>query len=84
MKARVFSAYIKEVDERYILFIVTEYFTKRYKFRPMPTVWGSKLPFNTVCGEYSSPAGGWVHTVGFSPSGDILAFASKEDKLESE
>jgi len=60
MKARVFSAYIKEVDER-----------------PRPSVWGSKLPFNTLCGEYASPAGGWVHSVGFSPSGDLLAFASE-------
>lgn len=50
----------------------------RRKFhRPAPTVWGEKLPFNTVCGEYASPAGGWVHAVGFSPSGDALAFASK-------
>lgn len=45
--------------------------------RPAPSVWGSKLPFNTLCGEYSSPSGGWVHSVGFSPSGDILAFTSK-------
>lgn len=44
---------------------------------PAPSVWGSKLPFNTICGEYSSPAGGWVHAVGFSPSGDVLAFASQ-------
>lgn len=65
MKARVFSAYVKEVDEK-----------------PVPTVWGSKLPFNTVCGEYASPAGGWVHTVGFSPSGDILAFASRSNHVE--
>ncbi|KAF8226787.1 actin-related protein ARPC3 [Tricholoma matsutake] len=64
MKARVFSAYIKEVDER-----------------PAATVWGSKLPFNTVCGEYASPAGGWVHTVGFSPSGNILAFASHDSSI---
>jgi len=64
MKARVFSAYIKEVDER-----------------PAATVWGSKLPFNTLCGEYTSPAGGWVHTVGFSPSGDILAFASHDSSI---
>ncbi|KAH0583701.1 Actin-related protein 2/3 complex subunit 1 [Termitomyces sp. J132] len=61
MKARVFSAYIKEVDSR-----------------PAATIWGSKLPFNTVCGEYASPAGGWVHAVGFSPSGDVLAFASHD------
>ncbi|KAF9026876.1 hypothetical protein BDZ89DRAFT_1134585 [Hymenopellis radicata] len=31
MKARVFSAYIKEVDAK-----------------PAPSVWGSKLPFNTL------------------------------------
>lgn len=64
MKARVFSAYIKEVDAR-----------------PTATVWGSKLPFNTVCGEYTSPAGGWVHAVGFSPSGDVLAFASHDSSI---
>lgn len=64
MKARVFSGYIKEVDER-----------------PGPSVWGSKLPFNTICGEYSSPAGGWIHAVGFSPSGDVLAFASHDSSI---
>ncbi|KAI0273451.1 actin-related protein ARPC3 [Gloeopeniophorella convolvens] len=64
MKARVFSAYIKDVDKR-----------------PAPTVWGEKLPFNTVCGEYSSPSGGWVHAVGFSPSGDVLAFASHDSTI---
>ncbi|KAK0496883.1 actin-related protein ARPC3 [Armillaria luteobubalina] len=63
-KARVFSAYIKEVDAK-----------------PPPTVWGSKLPFNTICGEYPSPAGGWVHSVAFSPSGDVLAFASHDSSI---
>lgn len=64
MKARVFSAYIKDVDKR-----------------PAATVWGEKLPFNTICGEYASPAGGWVHSVGFSPSGDVLAFASHDSSV---
>jgi len=64
MKARVFSAYIKDVDKR-----------------PPPSVWGEKLPFNTVCGEYSSPSGGWVHSVSFSPSGDVLAFASHDSTV---
>ncbi|KAF9029171.1 actin-related protein ARPC3 [Hymenopellis radicata] len=64
MKARVFSAYIKEVDAK-----------------PAPSVWGSKLPFNTLCGEYTSPAGGWVHAVAFSPSGDVLAFASHDSSM---
>ncbi|KAF8891183.1 actin-related protein ARPC3 [Infundibulicybe gibba] len=48
MKARVFSAYVKDIDAR-----------------PAATVW----------------AGGWVHTVGFSPSGDILAFASHDSSI---
>ncbi|KAI0053893.1 actin-like protein ARPC3 [Auriscalpium vulgare] len=64
MKARVFSAYIKDVDKR-----------------PAGSVWGEKLPFNTICGEYTSPAGGWVHAVGFSPSGDVLAFASHDSTI---
>jgi actin related protein 2/3 complex subunit 1A/1B len=64
MKARVLSAFIKDVDKR-----------------PAPTVWGEKLPFNTICGEYASPAGGWVHAVGFSPSGDVLAFASHDSSV---
>jgi len=64
MKARVFSAYIKDVDKK-----------------PAPSVWGEKLPFNTICGEYSSPAGGWVHAVGFSPSGDVLAFVSHDSSI---
>ncbi|KAI0032837.1 WD40 repeat-like protein [Vararia minispora EC-137] len=64
MKARVFSAYIKDVDKR-----------------PAPSVWGEKLPFNTICGEYGSPAGGWVHAVGFSPSGDALAFACHDSTI---
>lgn len=45
--------------------------------RPQPSAWGEKLPFNTVCGEFNSPSGGWVHDVAFSPSGDALAFASE-------
>ncbi|THG94365.1 hypothetical protein EW145_g8154, partial [Phellinidium pouzarii] len=64
MKARVFSAYIKDVDKK-----------------PQASVWGEKLPFNTLCGEYSSSSGGWVHSVGFSPSGDVLAFASHDSSI---
>ncbi|SGY16942.1 BQ5605_C012g07037 [Microbotryum silenes-dioicae] len=45
--------------------------------KPEPSVWGERLPFNTVCGEFASPAGGWVHGVAFSPSGDALAFVCK-------
>jgi len=64
MKARVFSAFIKDTDKK-----------------PQPSVWGEKLPFNTLCGEYASASGGWVHAVGFSPSGDVLAFASHDSTV---
>jgi len=45
--------------------------------RPEPTAWGEKLPFGTICGEFSSPNGGWVHDVAFSPSGNILAYTGE-------
>ncbi|KAJ2726028.1 ARP2/3 actin-organizing complex subunit Sop2, partial [Coemansia sp. Benny D115] len=61
MKARVFSAYIKGVDQK-----------------PQPSAWGERLPFNTLCGEFEAPSGGWVHGVAFSPDGESLAFASHD------
>lgn len=64
MRARVFSAFIKGIDER-----------------PSPGVWGERLPFGTICGEYKTPASGWVHGVGFSPSGDALAFVGHDSSL---
>lgn len=64
MRARVFSAFIKGVDQR-----------------PAPSVWGERLPFGTLCGEFASPAGGWVHAVGFSPSGNALAYAGHDSSL---
>lgn len=78
MKARVLSAFIKDVDKRYsFTAYLSPFLSLMCMLRPAPTVWGEKLPFNTLCGEYTSPAGGWVHAVGFSPSGDVLAFASE-------
>jgi actin related protein 2/3 complex subunit 1A/1B len=62
--ARVFSSFIKGIDER-----------------PEPSVWGERLPFNTVCGEYLNNSAGWVHAVSFSPSGDALAFAAHDSSI---
>ncbi|CAZ86089.1 unnamed protein product [Tuber melanosporum] len=62
--ARVFSSFIKGVDQR-----------------PEPTVWGERIPFNTVCGEYINSSGGWVHSVAFSPSGNALAFAAHDSSV---
>jgi actin related protein 2/3 complex, subunit 1A/1B len=56
-------------------------FIKDVDKRPDPTVWGTRLPFNTLCAEFSSPAGGWVHSVAFSPSGDVLAFVSHDSSV---
>ncbi|KAJ3169893.1 Polycomb protein sop-2 [Geranomyces variabilis] len=44
-------------------------------------LWGEKLPFNTLCGEFGSEGGGWVHSVGFSPSGDSVAWVSHDSTL---
>ncbi|KAK4889995.1 ARP2/3 actin-organizing complex subunit Sop2 [Elasticomyces elasticus] len=62
--ARVFSSFVKGIDER-----------------PEPSVWGERLPFNTVCGEYLNPTAGWVHDVAFSPSGDALAFCAHDSSV---
>lgn len=50
-------------------------------FRPAPSPWGEKLPFNTVCGEFSNGAGGWIHGVAFSPSGESLAFTGHDSTI---
>jgi actin related protein 2/3 complex, subunit 1A/1B len=62
--ARVFSGYIKGIDEK-----------------PESSVWGERLPFNTVCGEYLNDSAGWIHAVSFSPSGDALAFAAHDSSI---
>src|SRR5207245_1682966 len=49
--------------------------------RPSPSVWGDKLPFNTVCGEFSNGRGGWIHSAVFSPSGDALAFTGHDSSI---
>ncbi|KAI9348575.1 WD40-repeat-containing domain protein [Obelidium mucronatum] len=41
-------------------------------------VWGEKLPFGTLCGEFGTSNGGWVHDVAFSPSGNILAWVAHD------
>jgi len=62
--ARVFSGFIKGVDER-----------------PEASVWGERLPFNTVCGEYLNDSAGWCHSVAFSPSGNALAFSAHDSSI---
>lgn len=56
-------------------------FIKGVDARPPPSVWGERLPFGTLCGEFATPAGGWVHGVAFSPSGDAIAFVGHDASL---
>ncbi|KAJ3250350.1 hypothetical protein HDU77_006753 [Chytriomyces hyalinus] len=44
-------------------------------------VWGEKLPFATLCGEFGTANGGWVHDVAFSPSGNILAWVGHDGNV---
>lgn len=68
MKARVFSAWIKGIDQKYNTLT-----------RASNPVWGEKLPFNTVCAEF--PANGWVHSVAFSPSGNSIAYCAHDSTV---
>ena len=56
-------------------------FIKGVDERPESSVWGERLPFNTVCGEYLNNSAGWVHSVAFSPSGNALAFAAHDSSV---
>ncbi|CAG8757749.1 18538_t:CDS:2 [Dentiscutata erythropus] len=57
-------------------------FIKGVDQRPSSTLWGDKLPFNTICGEFSNNSSGWIHSVSFSPSGHdsqiCIAYAGGE------
>ncbi|KAF1982382.1 structural constituent of cytoskeleton [Aulographum hederae CBS 113979] len=56
-------------------------FIKGVDERPAGSVWGERLPFNTVCGEFLNNTAGWVHAVAFSPSGEALAFAGHDSSV---
>jgi actin related protein 2/3 complex subunit 1A/1B len=56
-------------------------YVKGIDSKPEPTFWGEKLPFNTLCGDFVSANGGWIHDVAFSATGDALAFASHDSTL---
>ncbi|QIW96779.1 hypothetical protein AMS68_002297 [Peltaster fructicola] len=56
-------------------------FVKGTDEKPASTVWGERLPFNTVCGEYLNATAGWIHGAAFSPSGEALAFVSHDSSV---
>ncbi|ODV59388.1 Arc40p [Ascoidea rubescens DSM 1968] len=56
-------------------------FIKSIDTRPSPSCWGVKLPFNTLCGDFVSSTGGWIHDVSFSPSGNVLGFVAHDSTI---
>lgn len=56
-------------------------FIKGIDARPSPTNWGERLPFQTLCGDFVSECGGWVHDVAFSPSGDAVGFVTHDSSI---
>ncbi|KAI5954236.1 ARC40 [Candida jiufengensis] len=49
--------------------------------KPEPSVWGTKLPFQTLCGDFTNETLGWIHGVKFSPNGDALAWVSHDSSI---
>ncbi|XP_015792855.1 actin-related protein 2/3 complex subunit 1A [Tetranychus urticae] len=66
-RARIFSAYVKEVDSA----------------NPEPSEWSSKPTASTgnLIGEWTTGGGGWVHGVAFSPDGSKLAWVSHDSSI---
>lgn len=56
-------------------------FIKGIDARPENSVWGERLPFNTVCGEYLNNSAGWIHGCAFSPGGNALAFTAHDSSI---
>lgn len=56
-------------------------YVKEIEEKPKETVWGKKMPFGALMGEFSNGGGGWVHGVSFSPSGDKLAWVGHDSSV---
>jgi len=65
-KVRVFSAWIKDVEPK-----------------PVATPWGAKMSLGQCMAEFSNSTGGggWVHGVGFSGSGNAVAWCGHDSSL---
>ncbi|AOA62639.1 Actin-related protein 2/3 complex subunit 1 [Komagataella phaffii CBS 7435] len=57
-------------------------YIKSVDSKPDPSVWGERLPFQTLCADYISNSGGsWIHDVSFSPGAEFLAFVSHDGNV---
>ncbi len=58
-------------------------YVKTVDDKPGASVWGKKLPFGEVLGEFGTgvAGGGWVHDVAFAPSGDKLVYVAHDSSI---
>lgn len=56
-------------------------YVKGVDAKPEPTLWGDRLPFQTLCGDFADDTDSWVHDVAFSPSGDALAWTTHDSSV---
>lgn len=58
-------------------------FIKGLDEKPEASVWGSKLPFQTLVGDYTNETGAWVHDVAFNDdgAGDSLAYVCHDGSI---
>lgn len=56
-------------------------YIKEIESKPEATPWGKKMPFGALMAEYNNGAGGWVHSVAFSPSGCKIAWVAHDASI---
>ena len=56
-------------------------YIKGLDVKPEPTFWGSKLPFHTLCADFTNESNSWVHDVAFSTDGEAIAFVCHDSSL---
>lgn len=49
--------------------------------KPEPSVWGSKLPFQTLVGDFVNETLAWIHDVAFSDDGNSLAYVGHDASI---
>lgn len=56
-------------------------YIKEIESKPESTNWGKKMPFGALMAEFSNGAGGWVHDVVFSPSGNKIGWVAHDSSI---
>eukprot|EP00914_Ancora_sagittata_P001127 GHVO01002941.1.p1 GENE.GHVO01002941.1~~GHVO01002941.1.p1 ORF type:complete len:373 (+),score=29.07 GHVO01002941.1:146-1264(+) len=56
-------------------------YVKEVESKPEACSWGKKMILGNLMAEFSNGGGGWVHDVGFSASGDKLAWVGHDSSI---